>query len=89
VTSPWPHAETTALGSGLGWPSFAERWLGGEYPTGRGQSAEPERGWTCGCGRGYSPRVMQCYHCPEPAAPAVNVTVDLTWTPDALEPDDS
>ncbi len=53
------------------WPDPHGFWLGGsEYPTGRGVPAEPERGWTCGCGRGYSPKVMQCYHCGPQAEPA-------------------
>ena len=76
-----------SLGAGS-WPDFAQRWFGGEYPSGRGLPPEPERGWTCGCGRGYNPRVMQCYHCPEPSV-NVSMTVDLTWNPDAGEPDES
>jgi hypothetical protein len=86
---PEPHAFAPygLLGSsGLGWPSFAETWLGGPCPAGRGLPPEPEPGWTCGCGRGYNPKVMQCYHCPEPKAQASR---DLTWSPDAAEPDGS
>ena len=73
--------------TGTGWPSFAQAWLGGEFPAGRGLPADPQPGWCCpGCGRGYSPKVFQCYHCgPEPGA----VTRDLTWSPDEPEPDDS
>lgn len=43
-------------------PGFAERWFGGDYPTGRGQ-APANLGWTCPvCGNGVSPRVSECEH---------------------------
>ena len=82
--SDYPH------GYGMpGWPDFAQRWAAGEFPAGRGLPADPEPGWCCpGCRRGYSPKVMQCYHCPEPSV-NVSMTVDLTWNPDAGEPDES
>lgn len=80
MTSPWPGfsaATHCPVPPGMpnpavtGWQYPHGFWLGAsEYPAGRGQPQEAERGWTCGCGRGYNPRVMQCYHCgpakPEP-----------------------
>lgn len=51
------------------WPGFAERWLGGGFPS----RAEPQplRGWLCpGCGRGFSPEILECRYCgPSGAAP--------------------
>lgn len=47
---------------GAVWPSFAERWLGGEYPS----RVEPQAlsGWRCpGCRRCFSPEVLQCRFC--------------------------
>src|SRR5262245_52765391 len=42
-------------------------YFGGPFPVGRGQR-RPQMGWCCsGCGRGYSPLVRECTHCPEKA----------------------
>ena len=74
--------------TGTGWPTFAERWYGGEYPAGRGQQAEPPAGWQCpGCTRCYGPAVVQCRFC-GPAEDSSG-TRDLTWAPDSGEPDES
>lgn len=69
-------AEMAMLGGA--WPGFAERWLGESltYPAGRGQD-KPLRGWTCGCGRGFSPAIRECPYCPEDKPPAFIAKQDV------------
>lgn len=94
MTSPWREAEITSYPTeisfgpeGAAWPTFAERWLGGEYPAGRGLKPQ-QAGWCCaGCRRGYAPWVRMCGHCGPAAEPSA--TTDCTWSPDAAEPDES
>lgn len=71
-----------------GWPLFAQGWYGGEFRP--RASPVQRRGWTCGCGRGFSPDVRECPYCPEAGnAGAAASSRDLTWAPDALELDET
>jgi hypothetical protein len=46
------------------WPDFTQRWLGGEYPSGRPSEAAPPSGWKCpGCQRCHAPSVPACRFC--------------------------
>ena len=72
-----------------GWPHFAAGWLGGEFRP-RPRPAESS-GWRCpGCTRCYGPMITQCRFCgPAEAQPGTSPqSRDLTWAPDALEPDE-